>query len=222
MSIQILGIPFEHTDKETVLTRVRESFLQKQNLRIATVNPEFLLAGIKDQNFRDSLTRADIRSVDGFGIKLIAWFHGVSLTRVTGADLLSDLLSWAEQHDVPLTIYNQENGLSTESDIRQALGHTYPRLKISCNRELSVYSLVLCTYGAPEQEFFIDMLGVAGIKMGVGGAIDYLTGKQKRAPQFLRTLGLEWLWRLVLQPKRIKRIWNAVVVFPLAVLFAKS
>jgi N-acetylglucosaminyldiphosphoundecaprenol N-acetyl-beta-D-mannosaminyltransferase len=222
MSIQILGVNFEKYTKKSVVALVEESFLQKKNLRIATINPEFLLEGLRNKSFQESLTHADVRTVDGFGIKLIAWFRGVSLTRVTGADLLPELLLWAEQHEVPLTIYNQEMGLSTESDIRQALGHAYPRLKISCNRELPVYSLVLCTYGAPEQELFLDMLGVAGIKMGVGGAIDYLTGKQKRAPQFLRVIGLEWLWRLILQPKRMKRIWNAVVVFPWKCLTVKN
>jgi glutamyl-tRNA synthetase len=49
--------------------------------------------------------------------------------------------------------------------------------------------------------------------MGVGGSFDYLTGKQKRAPKWLRVIGLEWLWRFILQPKRFKRIWNATVVF---------
>lgn len=51
------------------------------------------------------------------------------------------------------------------------------------------------------------------LAMGVGGSFDYISGKTPRAPKFLRFLGLEWLFRLVLQPKRIKRIWNAVAVF---------
>ncbi|MDP2837735.1 MAG: WecB/TagA/CpsF family glycosyltransferase, partial [Candidatus Moranbacteria bacterium] len=56
--------------------------------------------------------------------------------------------------------------------------------------------------------------------MGVGGSFDHLTGRQQRAPNFLRIIGLEWLWRFVLQPWRIKRIWNAVIVFPLLVFLA--
>jgi glutamyl-tRNA synthetase len=78
-------------------------------------------------------------------------------------------------------------------------------------------SIVLCNFGAPEQELFLmklkDNSGDIRFAMGVGGSFDYLTGKQKRAPKWLRVIGLEWLWRLILQPKRFKRIWNATVVF---------
>jgi len=58
--------------------------------------------------------------------------------------------------------------------------------------------------------------------MGVGGSFDYLTGKQKRAPRWMRIFGLEWLWRLILQPQRWKRIGNAVVIFPIKILFNKK
>lgn len=78
-------------------------------------------------------------------------------------------------------------------------------------------TIVLCNFGAPEQEYFLESLrGVipsARILVGVGGAFDFLTSKQKRAPKWLRALGLEWLWRLCLQPKRFVRIWNATAIF---------
>jgi N-acetylglucosaminyldiphosphoundecaprenol N-acetyl-beta-D-mannosaminyltransferase len=59
------------------------------------------------------------------------------------------------------------------------------------------------------------------LAMGVGGAFDFLTGRIPRAPKAIRTLGLEWLWRLYQQPKRFRRIWNAVIVFPAKVLCQK-
>ncbi len=149
---------------------------------------------------------------------MAAWLRGRNLYRVTGADLLRQLLLFAENHAVPLTIYNQQRSLSAEGDIREALGRLYPKLKICYNKELPEYSLVICSYGAPEQELFLDMLSAHGIKMGVGGALDYLTGRKMRAPKWMRVVGLEWFWRLILQPKRIKRIWKAVVVFSFRVL----
>ena len=58
--------------------------------------------------------------------------------------------------------------------------------------------------------------------MGVGGAFDFVTGKVKRAPKMIRTLGLEWLWRFLQEPRyRAKRIFSAVVVFPIKVLIKK-
>ena len=218
MSIRILGISFSAQKSQKILSRVEEAFVLGENLRIATVNPEFLLEARKNESFRESLKQADIRTVDGVGIKLVALLRGKSLTRVTGADLLPALLTLAESHDIPLTIYNQARGLSNEERIRQVLGQQYPKLKISYNKELKVYSLILCAYGAPEQELFLDMLSAHGVKMGIGGALDYLTGRQKRAPKILRIVGLEWLWRLILQPKRLKRIWQATGVFSLAVI----
>jgi N-acetylglucosaminyldiphosphoundecaprenol N-acetyl-beta-D-mannosaminyltransferase len=52
------------------------------------------------------------------------------------------------------------------------------------------------------------------VAMGVGGTFDFIAGVKKRAPMFMQSLGLEWLWRFFLEPKRYKRMWNAVVVFP--------
>jgi len=79
----------------------------------------------------------------------------------------------------------------------------------------------LCNFGAPYQELLLAGLrnqpGTIRVAMGVGGSFDFLTGKVKRAPRWMRAVGLEWLWRLLLQPRRLKRIWNAVVVFPVQV-----
>ncbi|MFA7377895.1 MAG: WecB/TagA/CpsF family glycosyltransferase, partial [Patescibacteria group bacterium] len=59
------------------------------------------------------------------------------------------------------------------------------------------------------------------LALGVGGTFDFITGKKRRAPRLFRYLGLEWLWRLIIQPKRIKRIWRATVVFMYKVLSTK-
>lgn len=83
--------------------------------------------------------------------------------------------------------------------------------------------VVFCNFGAPHQELFLNSLKNDRIRlaMGVGGSFDFLTKKIKRAPAFLRKIGLEWFWRLILQPNRWKRIWNAVVIFPVRVIFGK-
>jgi 8-oxo-dGTP pyrophosphatase MutT (NUDIX family) len=72
--------------------------------------------------------------------------------------------------------------------------------------------------GAPYQEKFIyyNLKKIPSAKLGlsVGGSFDFLTGKLKRAPKGFRRIGLEWLWRLIKQPSRWKRIYTAVIVFP--------
>lgn len=80
---------------------------------------------------------------------------------------------------------------------------------------------LLVGYGHPYQEKWIERnfekINV-GIFVGVGGTFDFLTGNIKRAPRFLQKLGLEWLFRLFIQPKRIKRIFKAVVHFSYLIL----
>ncbi len=82
---------------------------------------------------------------------------------------------------------------------------------------------ILCVaFGAPKQDRFIaryrKQLGVP-VMIGVGGALDFLAGQAKRAPALFQLLMLEWLWRVILEPTRIGRIWTAVVRFPIAVIF---
>lgn len=86
--------------------------------------------------------------------------------------------------------------------------------------------IVFANLGAPFQEKFLHSLknqenAKIRLAMGVGGSFDYLTGKVRRAPVLMRKLGLEWLWRLIQQPQRLKRIWNAVIIFPIKVTFNK-
>ncbi len=85
--------------------------------------------------------------------------------------------------------------------------------------------VLFCALGAPQQEILLHNLQDTGIKlaMGVGGSFDFLTGKIKRAPKWMRVVGLEWLWRLILEPRyRLKRIWQAVIVFPVKVVLINN
>lgn len=213
--MNIFGIAITPVSQEQVLQRVQKSIRTGTLLRIVTVNPEFLLEAFRNHAFAESLKTADIRTTDGVGLQLMARITGEKLTRVTGANLTQDLLALAEEQGVPVIIFNSPQGLSTNEKIEEAVRVKHPSLKILFDQTPTNYSFVFCTYGAPTQELFLQGFTVPSLYMGVGGSFDYLTGAQKRAPLLLRALGLEWLWRFILQPKRIKRIWRATVVFPL-------
>lgn len=83
-------------------------------------------------------------------------------------------------------------------------------------------NILFVAYGAPAQEKWIarnlHKMPTIKVAIGVGGTFDYISGTIKRAPLFLQNLGLEWLYRLIKEPKRWKRIWNAVVIFPHKIL----
>lgn len=82
--------------------------------------------------------------------------------------------------------------------------------------------IIFVAFGHGKQEWWISeylkVLPSVKIAMGVGGAFDMLAGKQTRAPEWLRSMGCEWLWRLCIEPRRFSRILTAVFVFPFLVL----
>src|SRR3989338_5352072 len=71
-------------------------------------------------------------------------------------------------------------------------------------------------HGRQEKWIYENFEKLPSVKlaMGVGGAFDFFAGRIRRAPKLLRSVGLEWLWRLILEPRRYGRILNAVLVFP--------
>lgn len=235
-SLSILGVSISTLSRNEILARAEAFLVEAKFHRIATVNPEFLVRAEKDPAFKQSLQQADLCVADGIGIVWAGWFQGKRVTRFPGVDLLHEILSRAERDGLSVFLAIKKDGLSSYEEIRMALLKKFPRLTIDGadvgikNAEASKlkaksYKLLLCNFGAPEQEFFLESLqnnpSDIRLAMGVGGAFDFLTGKQTRAPRCLRAIGLEWLWRFILQPRRFKRIWNAVVVFVVKVLFRK-
>lgn len=103
-------------------------------------------------------------------------------------------------------------------------GLTDHNSKIAHEIRLAKPDILLVAYGHPKQELFIsrykNVLNTP-VMMGVGGAFDFISGRTKRAPKILQILWLEWLWRLLTEPKRFKRIFTAVIVFPWCVFVDK-
>lgn len=234
--MRILGIPIDNLTREEIFARA-ETFLNKGGFhQIVTINPEFLLEAEKNKDFRVALERCDLRVADGFGITLAFLFKGEKLKcRFPGADLMEEILNIAEKKKLSVYLAIRKDGLSSFEEIKSALLKKYPSLKIDgcdfgimedVSLSLITYPtspILFCNFGAPQQEIFLNNLKNQNnirLAMGVGGSFDYLTGKLWRAPKWLRSIGLEWFWRLIQQLKRWKRIWNAVVVFPFRVIFA--
>lgn len=225
----IFGISFQELAVADVLRQITFSFQQNRPLRISTVNPEFLVYARKEKAFSQSLQTADIRVVDGFGLWLSLYVQGFRGKRITGVELTGHILALAEKLEKKVAIILPVSGLSSKEQVISALSKKYPKLAPDVYYEdewhqdsvQKNYDVFLFALGMPEQEYAGEKV-TTGIRIGVGGALDFLVGTQTRAPKLFQTIGMEWLWRLLLQPKRIKRIWNAVVVFPLLVIFDKK
>ena len=234
-NITILGVRIDnfsvHETKEKISNFIENSPEQKF---IATLNPEILLKAHRDEKYRKILNSADLNICDGFGLRLAGFLKGKWLkARFTGVEMADFLLLNAKICNLRVLVIAFENSLSTPKEIERTINKKYPGLSVKSEYYLSSQSwfedaiikeaeIVFVNFGAPQQEKFIfenrEKFPNAKILVGVGGTFDFLTGNITRAPGFLRVIGLEWLWRMIQEPKRFKRIWNAVVVFPIAVI----
>lgn len=231
----IMGIPFDKVTLESTLTLLLEKLADPstRGFFIATPNPEMLLAADKNFEFKRILQKTNLNIPDGTGIIWAAARHGTPLPeRVTGTDLMQSLChkitpdvrvfllgaapGVAEKAAKKLQEHKHTNIVGTYAGSSSPLDDAKLRDLINNARP----DLLFVAYGAPKQEFWISRnlphLPTVKVAMGVGGAFDFISGIQKRAPAWMRRIGLEWLYRLVQQPKRIVRIFNATIRFPLA------
>ncbi len=155
---------------------------------------------------------------------------------MTGVDLF---LSICQKTDKKIFLLGAAPGIAEET--KKKLEEKFPEIQISGTHAGSPHptesaeivskinksgaEILFVAYGAPAQEKWIynnlKKLNTVKIATGIGGAFDFIAGKKQRAPQWMQNLGLEWLYRLKQEPKRIKRIINATIKFPLTV-FKKS
>ncbi len=233
--ISILGVPCDILTKTELKKRLIDIVLYRRRRQIVTPNPEFLLLAQDNPEFMTVLREASLAIPDGIGLKFASWLKGVNLRRFTGATIVKGLLQFAASKQLRVAIINREPGISTNEEIITALKTNYPQLVVhiqAVSKELPkplIDSLLkfkpdilFVALGIPEQDTIIPgllkKLPSLRLGMGVGGSFDYITKKLLRAPRFFQMIGMEWLWRLLVQPSRWKRIWKAVVVFPLIVI----
>jgi N-acetylglucosaminyldiphosphoundecaprenol N-acetyl-beta-D-mannosaminyltransferase len=163
-------------------------------------------------------------------------FKKVLQDRVTGTDLVQQICKKAAHS--PLKIYFLGAAPGIAEIAAEKLEKKYPGLKICgmyagspapeetqeiTNRiNIADPDILFVAYGAPKQEIWIkeNLHKFPSVKkaIGIGGAFDFIAKKRKRAPEWMQKLGLEWLFRLIQQPSRIKRIFNATIKFPIEVI----
>ncbi|MEK7652127.1 MAG: WecB/TagA/CpsF family glycosyltransferase [Patescibacteria group bacterium] len=145
--------------------------------------------------------------------------------RISGVDFFWDLVELAEKKNLSIFLLGSYG--NTPDLVANKIKEKYPRVKIAGfsdkgpgNQDIvseinnSKAGMLFVAYGPVKQETWIKThLSKLDIKLaiGLGGTFDYISGKVLRAPHFLRSVGLEWLFRLIMQPKRFKRIWNGTV-----------
>jgi N-acetylglucosaminyldiphosphoundecaprenol N-acetyl-beta-D-mannosaminyltransferase len=228
---QVLGVPLDLIARAEALNRlhVRSTRTGPGLWHVVTLNPEYVMAAGRDSAFRAAIARAELILCDGAGTlaaaKLIHGNRAGRLQRLTGAELVTILAAWsALESDGGLFLLG---GRSAE-DAALALRRRYPACRIAGawsggqpGEDWDAESLerigksgptvLMVAYGAPDQVLWIERnraaLERAGVRLavGIGGALDYLSGHAKPVPELARRLGLEWLARLVREPWRWRR-----------------
>lgn len=202
--MQILGVKIDTLNFPQSLEKIEDFLATSETHYVVTPNPEIILASQSDPELKTILNSADLALADGFGLLLVSKFK--LKERVTGVDMLSALLLKYPEKKYKFIL--NPHGLSKMEDLQKVI-----KVQFAENNP----EIIFVALGSPAQEKWIKdnikKYPSARLIMTVGGGIDFLTGKQVRAPKFMRQIGLEWLWRLFKQPWRYKRIFNATLKF---------
>lgn len=193
--------------------------------QVVTLNPEYVVLAHRNPALVQLTKQASLCLVDGIGLALAVKRFGF-LERYPGADLVPALCTYCATRQITVGIVLLPSGLSTPAQVKSVLKQKFPNLNTEvwyANETLSASiqkfqpALLFVALGQPQQDFWIaenlTMFPSVRVAIGVGGAIDFLTGARRRAPRVMRFLGVEWLWRLVTQPQRLPRILRATFGF---------
>jgi|SRR3989344_1138967 len=208
MEKSVLGVKIDDVSMNEAISIVDGWLNNNGKHYIVTPNPEFLVTAKKNEHFKKILNNADLAIPDGVGLKL-----GNIKNTIAGVDLMEKLIELAAKKGYKAGLLGGKDGVAEKA--AKELKKKYKGVKIvfvsgSLARS-DVYppvDLFFVALGHPKQEFWInENLPKIPVKvaMGVGGAFDYLSGNVPRAPVFMRKLGIEWLFRLIIQPWRLKR-----------------
>jgi N-acetylglucosaminyldiphosphoundecaprenol N-acetyl-beta-D-mannosaminyltransferase len=235
-SATLLGVRVDDVSMDQAVARIAEFVRDGGTHHVVTVNPEFVMTAQQNPAFLHTLQRADLAVADGVGLNFAARWTGQRLRyRVPGIELCERLAALSAASGVRLYLLGAAPGVAEAA--AAILDQRFPGVTIAgCfagspqpTDEPEIHAriaaarpdILLVAYGSPAQDLWIarnQPLLKVPVAIGVGGALDYISGRVVRAPRWLRRLGLEWLFRLIRQPWRWKRIWTAVLRFPLAVL----
>lgn len=223
-SLYILGVRVDDVTYEEAVTEIDRFVQERIPHQIVTVNPEFTVAARRDAEFCHIINNAALSLPDGVGLLWASRLLGHPLRdRVTGVDLLQRLADLASQRGYAIFLLGAAPGVAAEAARR--LAERFPGLAIAGTyagspdpaEEHEIIDIVrsaapdmlFVAYGAPKQDKWIarnlNRLG-APIAMGVGGAFDFVSGRARRAPMWMRRAGLEWLHRLYREPWRWRRM----------------
>mgnify|MGYP002576975205 FL=1 len=220
--IDVLGVSFDDLTMDEAV-EIALGFMQERRACYAcTPNPEIVMAAKGDAALRAALSRAELVLADGVGITKAAAMLGTPLkSRVPGIDFASNVISRLAQRGGSVYLLGAKPLVAEAA--AEKLTQTYPGIVIAGTNDgyftddapviekinaASPDFLMVCL-GSPKQELWMSANAgrlSCGLMAGLGGSLDVLAGNVQRAPETWRRLGLEWLYRVIKEPKRLGRV----------------
>ncbi len=227
----VLSIPFDDVSLEEAADSAVAMIKERRSAIAVTPNAEILLAARRDIQLRQILQRADLAVADGVGVILASRVLGQPLVhRIPGIDLASAVMEKLAGKGESVYLLGAKKGVGEQA--ADYLQKQYPGLRIAgvCDgyfnineeetlqREINAAcpALLLVCLGSPRQEKWLDEHAGRlhfGLGIGLGGALDVFSGQKRRAPAIMRRVGLEWLYRLICEPRRIGRLARLPLLF---------
>ncbi|NMA65497.1 MAG: WecB/TagA/CpsF family glycosyltransferase [Clostridiaceae bacterium] len=222
--VDIHGVKINNLTMEEALDFTMSMLENNSPGRIYTPNSEIIMQAYRDEELKSILNDADILVADGAGVVLASRILNKNLKeKVSGIDLVKRIFKNTKKRPISFFILGGKPGVPEKAAIN--IYSEYPKAKIVGyhhgyfkeeqipeiieNINKSKAEVLLVGLGAPKQEKWIHehykQLSCKVI-MGVGGTIDVFAGTATLAPEFIRKAGLEWLYRLIKQPSRYKRM----------------
>lgn len=213
----VLGVPLTVLDRKELMDTLKKAICEKRQLALVAINARKIIRTVHEPDMKDLLSGFDIFLADGASVVRAA-DHCVE--RITGIDLMTDICRDSEQLGAKLFFYgaSDENNQAAQKKLKekfpgmQIAGYCdgYDDADVLQRIQDSGANVVFVAKGTPLQEKWIienrEKLPGVSILMGIGGALDVCCGKVKRAPVIFQKAGLEWLCRMVIEPKRFAQI----------------
>lgn len=219
----VLGCRLDDIDADEAATRILDLAERSSGAQVVTLGTEMVVHAQRDRRFREIVNASALSLCDTAGVLWAARRRGARLrARVAGVDLVERLCAYAAQRHVPIYLLGGVEGVAAGaadrlrarcdglivSGTRNGYFDESESAGIAERIRASGARLLLCGLGSPRQEYWLASHlreTACGVGIGAGGSLDVISGRVRRAPASWRRLHLEWLYRLVREPRRWRR-----------------
>ncbi len=224
-SRRILGVRVDATDYPSCVAQILNWSRQEHSRYVCFGTVSAVMGGYDSQDYRDTLDRADLVTADGMPLVwLLRWLGVPRATRVYGPDLMPLALEAAADAGIPVGFHG-----GTETTLARLVARVrarFPNLNVAYAKSPPFRALtaeedshvieeiahagvriLFVGLGSPKQDFWMHAHAgrIHAVMLGVGAAFDFFAGTKPQAPRWMRRSGLEWLFRLATEPKRLWR-----------------